>query len=202
MSLWVTVTCAGGADCIKRSICRLVVNAVSKNDRGKGNRDAFFCLNQALGQMCEHHRCVWSPQGLDYLTITTSSVLPSLLFFFFPQVQIQRSDLDDRIDWQKTVSHLHLDILKESTYSLQVWPPAGQCQQIKRFLDELGSCSSRCVYISSALFTGNLKPKAESFRCSWERGEVCSVHRRSNYRIVCQCFMMDLGRSAAISRLI
>lgn len=158
MSLWVTVTCAGGADCIKRSICRLVVNAVSKSDRGEGDRDAFLCLPQAPGQMREQHRCVWSPQGLDYLTITTSSVLPLLLFF--SQVRIQRSDLDDRSDWQKTVSHLHRDILKENTYFLQVWPLTGQCQQIKCFLDELGSCSSPCVYISSALFTGNLKPKA------------------------------------------
>lgn len=159
MTLGVTVTCAEGADYIKRSICRLAVNAVSKYDRGEGNRDTFFCLNQALGQTSEQHRCVWSPQGLDYLMITTSSVLPLLLFFF------PGSDTKKWFTWSDWLTkNCQPSALwhskREYLLSAGIWPLMGQCQQIKCFLDELGSCSSRCVYISSALFTGNLKPKA------------------------------------------
>lgn len=38
------------ADFIRRCTYRLVVSAVSKCDRGEGNREEFFCLNHSPGR--------------------------------------------------------------------------------------------------------------------------------------------------------
>lgn len=96
---------------------------------------------------------------------------------------------------KKLSAGLHRDLLKDNIHFPQVGPPTGRCQQIKCFLGEPGFCRSCCVYIPSALFTGNAKPTALGDKgWAW----TALLQRHGNLR---QWFLMDSGRSAAVARL-
>lgn len=86
VSLWVTVRCARRAD-VRRDVFTGRGLGRMGMGWGQGIREAFCCLHLSLlpsslsraedsgAQVC------LSPPGFDYLTITTSSGVPFLLFF-------------------------------------------------------------------------------------------------------------------------